>query len=428
MIEDYLLLLLFVICLALSAFFSSSEVALISITRAKVRTLLNDGRKGAESLSRLKEEPNRFLIAILIGNNIVNVAAAVIATAVTISIFGDVGLGIATLVVVILLLFIGEIGPKVYAARHTERLALSVSKSVLYFTRFLSPVIWGIEKMTGRLGAPAAIGEPTVTEEEIKEWIEVGKEEGTIEQEEREMLYSVLEFSDTIAREIMTQRVDVALIEDNQSLEKAMQVFNETGFSRLPVYHELVDNIIGILNIKDVFSTAFSGKGTIPIKDIMYDAFFVPETKKIDELLKELQVRKVQMAIVLDEYGGFTGIVTVEDILEELVGDILDEFDREEPEIQKIGDGIYLIDAKLWVEDLNDELDISLPVHESYETIGGLLIDRLGHIPHPGESVHIPESHVSLVVMQMLSRRIVKIKLILHTPSPDSGERSGKEP
>ena len=418
MIGDILLLLLFIACLVFSAFFSSSEVALISITRAKVRTLLNEGKKGSKSLSALKETPNRFLIAILIGNNIVNVAAAAIATAVTISIFGDIGVGIATGVVVILLLFFGEIGPKIYAARNTEKLALAVSKPVLLLSRILSPVIWGIEKITGRFGASAAVGETMVTEEEIKEWIEVGKEEGTIEQEEREMLYSVLEFGDTLTREIMTPRVDVALIEDIRTLDEAMQLFNETGFSRIPVYHDTLDNIIGILNIKDVFSTAFSGKRNLPIRELMYDPFFVPETKKIDDLLKELQVRKVQIAIVLDEYGSFVGIVTVEDILEELVGDILDEFDREEPEIQKIGEGPYLVDAKIWVDDLNDELDVSLPVHESYETIGGLLIDRLGHIPHPGESVHIPESHVSLVVMQMLSRRVVKVKMILHTPPP----------
>jgi CBS domain containing-hemolysin-like protein len=422
MIEDILLLLLFIACLVFSAFFSSSEVALISITRAKVRTLLNEGKKGSKALSALKEKPNRFLIAILIGNNVVNVAAAAIATAVTISIFGDIGVGIATGIVVILLLFFGEIGPKIYAARNTEKLALAIAKPVLILSRILSPVIWAIEKITGRFGASAAIGETMVTEEEIKEWIEVGKEEGTIEQEEREMLYSVLEFGDTLTREIMTPRVDVALIEDVKTLEEAMQLFNETGFSRIPVYHDSVDNIIGILNIKDVFSTVFSGKRNVHIKELMYDPFFVPETKKIDDLLKELQVRKVQIAIVLDEYGSFGGIVTVEDILEELVGDILDEFDREEPEIQKIAEGTYLVDAKIWVEDLNDELDISLPVHESYETIGGLLIERLGHIPHPGESVHIPESHVSLVVMQMLSRRIVKIKMILHTPpAPSEG-------
>jgi CBS domain containing-hemolysin-like protein len=416
MIEYFLPVLLFIICLALSAFFSSSEIALISLTRAKVRTLLNEGRKGSESLATLKETPNRFLISILVGNNIVNVAAASIATAVTISIFGDIGVGIATFVVVILLLFFGEIGPKVYAARNSEKLSLSVATPILYLTRILTPLIWGIEKITGKFGAPSAIGEPSVTEEEIKEWIEVGKEEGTIEQEEREMLYSVLEFGDTNAREIMTPRVDVALIEDTRTLDEAMQVFNETGFSRLPVYHDSVDNIIGILNIKDVFSAAFSMKKGIPIRELMYDPYFVPETKKIDDLLKELQLRKVQIAIVLDEYGSFIGILTVEDILEELVGDILDEFDREEPEIQKVGEGIFLVDAKLWVEDLNEELDINLPVHESYETIGGLLIERLGHIPHPGETVHLAENHVTLVVMQMLSRRIVKVKLILHTP------------
>ena len=416
MIEYFLPVLLFIICLGLSAFFSSSEIALISLTRAKVRTLLNDGRKGSESLVTLKETPNRFLISILVGNNIVNVAAASIATAVTISIFGDIGVGIATFVVVILLLVFGEIGPKVYASKHSEQLALSFATPILYLTRILTPLIWGIEKITGAFGAPSAIGEPSVTEEEIKEWIEVGKEEGTIEQEEREMLYSVLEFGDTNAREIMTPRVDVALIEDTRTLNEAMQVFNETGFSRLPVYHDSVDNIIGILNIKDVFSAAFSLKKGIPIRELMYDPYFVPETKKIDDLLKELQLRKVQIAIVLDEYGSFIGILTVEDILEELVGDILDEFDHEEPEIQKTGEGIFLVDAKLWVEDLNDELDVSLPVHESYETIGGLLIERLGHIPHPGETVHIAESHVTLVVMQMLSRRIVKVKLILHSP------------
>jgi CBS domain containing-hemolysin-like protein len=423
MIEYFLPILLFIICLALSAFFSSSEIALISLTRAKVRTLLNEGKKGSESLAAIKETPNRFLISILVGNNIVNVAAASIATAVTISIFGDIGVGIATFVVVILLLFFGEIGPKVYAARNSEKLALSVATPILYLTRLLTPLIWGIEKITEKFGAPAAIGEPSVTEEEIKEWIEVGKEEGTIEQEEREMLYSVLEFGDTNAREIMTPRVDVAMIEDTRTLDEAMQLFNETGFSRLPVYHDSFDNIIGILNIKDVFSAAFSMKKGQPIRELMYDPYFVPETKKIDDLLKELQLRKVQIAIVLDEYGSFIGILTVEDILEELVGDILDEFDREEPEIQKIGEGIFLVDAKLWVEDVNKELDLDLPVHESYETIGGLLIERLGHIPHPGETVHLAGTNVTLVVMQMLSRRIVKVKLILHTPPENaSGE------
>ena len=424
MIEDFLLLLLFILCLVLSGFFSASEVALVSITRAKVRTLANEHRPGSEALATLKEHPNRFLITILIGNNIVNVAAAAIATAVTISIFGDIGVGIATGVVVILLLLFGEIGPKIYAARNTERFALAVARPIYYLSRILSPLVWAIEMVAVRRTGEGGFAEPAVTEEEIREWIEVGKEEGAIEQEEREMLYSVLEFGDTTAREIMTPRVDVALIDDQSTLEDALHFFNETGFSRIPVYHEHMDNIIGVLNVKDVISSQISGKKNIPIKDLMYDPFFVPESKKIDDLLKELQLRKVQIAVVLDEYSSFVGIVTVEDILEELVGDILDEFDREEPEIQKISDGVYLVDAKVWVEDLNDELDISLPVSEAYESLGGLIIERLGHIPHPGESVYIQESHISLVVTQMLSRRIVKVKLILHHVGEESAEET----
>jgi putative hemolysin len=422
MIEYFLLILLFIVCLLLSAFFSSSEVALIGITRAKVRMLVNEARKGSESLATLKESPNHFLITILIGNNIVNVAAAAIATAIAISIFGDIGVGIATGVVVILMLIFGEIGPKMYAAKYTERFALAVSTPILYLSKIFSPLIRVIEVASRKISPSSGFTEPMVTEEEIKEWIEVGKEEGTIEQEEREMLYSVLEFGDTIAREIMTPRIDVALIEDSTTLENALHIFNESGFSRIPVYHEQMDNIIGVLNVKDVFSSVLTGKKNTPIKDLMYDPFFVPETKKIDDLLKELQVRKVQIAVVLDEYSSFIGIVTVEDILEELVGDILDEFDKEEPEIQKLGEGVFLVDAKVWVEDLNDELDLNLPIHESYETIGGLLIDRLGHIPHPGESAYIHECHVTLVVMQMLSRRIVKVKMIIHNEGETPGE------
>ncbi|MDD1717233.1 MAG: hemolysin family protein [Methanoregulaceae archaeon] len=413
MIADPIKIVLFLICLALSAFFSSSEVALISINRAKVRTLVNEGRKGSPALAELKESPDRILITILIGNNVVNVGAAALATAIAIEAFGDIGVGIATGFVTIVLLVFGEIGPKIYATRRSENFALSVAPPVLFLSRVFSPFIWLFEKVSGPRST-AQLADSVVTEEEIKEWIDVGKEGGTIEEEEKEMLYSVFEFGDTTAREIMTTRIDVVTIEDTSTLTEALHLFNEQGFSRIPVYHEHVDNIIGVLNVKDVYSVMISGKKEIPIKDLMYDPYFAPETKKIDDLLKELQLRKVQMAIILDEYSSFAGIVTVEDILEELVGDILDEFDHEEPDIQKTNEGVYLIDAQMWVEDLNDELSLSLPVHESYETIGGLLIERLGHIPHPGESVEIRESRITLVVTQMRARRIVKVKLIQH--------------
>jgi CBS domain containing-hemolysin-like protein len=419
MIQDALEILLFIICVLLSAFFSSSEVALISIHRAKVRTLVNEGRPGSKAIAMLKESPERLLITILIGNNIVNIAAASIATAIAIQRFGDFGVGIATGFVVIVLLVFGEIGPKIYASRASDSFALTVAPIILFLSRLLSPVIWLVKRVSPSLGIGKEIGEPVVTEEEIKEWIDVGKEEVTIEQCEQDMLYSVLEFGDTTAREIMTPRIDVILMEDTVSFEEAIRIFNDTGFSRIPVYHEQIDNITGILNVKDVFSAMVSRRKDSAIKEVMYDPMFVPETQKIDDLLKELQVHRVQMAVVIDEYSSFVGIVTVEDILEELVGDIMDEFDKEEPEVQELAPGVYVVDAQMWVEDINDRIGLELPTDESYETVGGLIIDRLGHLPkHPGEKAEIAIGNgITLVVMQMHGRRIVKVKIVVH-PAP----------
>jgi CBS domain containing-hemolysin-like protein len=409
--DEIFLIGLFVVCLILSGFFSSSEVALISITKAKVRTLVNEGRKGAEALAKLREYPEHILITILIGNNVVNVAAASIATAIAIERFGDAGVGIATGLVVILMLVFGEIGPKTYASRYTDRLALFTAPVILILARALMPILWVYDRLGERFSLRTGVAEPSITEEEIKEWIDVGEEEGTIEEEERQMLYSVFKFGDTTAREIMTPRVDVVLIEDTSSLENSITLFNETGLSRIPVYHDQIDNIVGVLNIKDVFAAEFS-KRDATIREMMHDAYFIPESKMIDELLKEMQVRKVHMVIVLDEYGGFAGVVTVEDILEELVGEILDEFDEEEPTIQKLGEGVYMVDAQVWVEHLNEELGTALPIGESYETVGGLLFTMLGHIPLRGEVVKL-DGGITLAVVQMRGRRIIKVKLIL---------------
>lgn len=412
---DPLNIILFLCCVLLSAFFSGSEVALISINRAKVRTLLNEKKTGAQALATLKESPNHLLTTILIGNTIVNIAAASIATAIAIQIFGSIGVGIATGFMVITLLIFGEIGPKIYAARESEGFALAVARPILWLSYLLAPAVWAVDRVSRSLRLHRDPMEATVTEDEIKEWIDVGKEEGTIEQEEQDMLYSVLEFGDTTTREIMTPRVDVALMEDSVTFEEAIRIFNETGFSRIPVFHDRTDNITGILNVKDVFSAMVTRRKDTTITEIMYDPTFVPETKKIDDLLKELQVRRVQIAVVIDEYSSFVGIVTVEDILEEIVGDIQDEFDKEEPEVQKLGEGVYVVDAQMWVDDLNEQLGISLPVDESYETIGGLLLDRVGHIPqHPGEKAEIDEGRLTLMVMQMRGRRIVKVKVIVH--------------
>jgi len=424
MIQDVIEILLFILCVLLTAFFSSSEVALIGITRAKVRTLDNENRIGSHALAALKESPEHLLITILIGNTIVTISAASIATAVAIDLFGEIGVGIATVFVVIVLLIFGEIGPKIYATRAPDSFVLAVAPVVHFLSRIFAPAIWLVERVSPSLGIGREGSEPAVTEEEIKEWIDVGKEEGTIEQGEQEMLYSVLEFGDTTAREIMTPRIDVTLMEDTTSFEDAIRIFSETGLSRIPVYHDQIDNITGILNVKDVFSAMVTRRKESSIREVMYDPMFVPETKKIDDLLKELQVHRVQMAIIIDEYSSFVGIVTVEDILEEIVGDIMDEHDKEEPEVQKLAEGVYVVDAKMWVEEINEQLGLSLPLAESYETVGGLIIDRLGHLPqHPGEKAEITTAGATLVVMQMHGRRIVKVKIVTHPGTAGTREQ-----
>lgn len=414
---------LFIAALLFSGFFSSSEVALISITRAKVHALQSQGRKGAKALDTLKRSTDAIQITTLIGSTIANVAVASLATAIGITLYGNLGIAVGLVVAAVLVLVFGEIGPKMYASRYTEELALRVSRPILFFSKLLYPVLWVTDRIEQQFAFRPGVTEPVVTEEEIKEWIDVGEEEGTIEEEERDMLYSVLRFGDTTAREVMTPRVDVVMIEDTATLESALAIFNETGFSRIPVYHEQIDNIVGLLNVKDVFSAVFRQQTSATIRDLMYEPYFIPESKKIDELLKELQVKKQHMAVVLDEYGSFAGIVTVEDMLEELVGEILDEFDEEEPEVQQLEEGIYLVDARTWVEHLNEDLDLNLPLMDTYESIGGLVIERLGHIPRRGEVVKIEESNVTLVVMQMRGRRIVKVKLIIGPPVPPTESR-----
>lgn len=427
MIEYYLYIGIFILALICSAFFSGSEVALFSITRAKVRTLVNEGIPGSQALSTLKQNPDRFLITILIGNNIVNILAASLATAVAIGIFGEGGIAVtvATVVVVILLLIFGEIGPKMYASRHSAPIALRISPLIFFLSQMFSPVIWVFNYIAGKMTDGTMFTQHLITEEEIKEWIDVGQEEGTIEKDEQEMLHSVFEFGDTRVREAMTPRIDVVMIEDTVTPGEALEVFKKTGFSRIPVYHENIDSIRGILNIKDAFAAIMDQRYHSPIIELCSEPLFVPETKKIDELLRELKGKKTHQAIVLDEYGAFVGIITVEDIVEELVGDILDEFDTEEPSLVKVTEGVYSVDARMWVSDLNKELDLSLPVGETYETLAGLIIDFLGYIPRIGESCELDEEGIRLIVIQMKGKRITRIKLLLSRPKNENAERGG---
>lgn len=417
----YTNIIIFIILLICSAFFSASEVALVGISRAKVRALSDTGKRG-KRLEKLKNKPDHFLITILIGNNIANVGAAALATAVALEFFQNNGVAIATGVVTLQLLVFGEIGPKTYANRQLERVALFVATPIYFLTKLLSPFFYIYDRFRKKNTSPS------VTEEEIREWIDVGEMEGAIEEEEKEMIYSVLRFNDTTAKEIMTPRPDVAVIEDTVTLEEAVSHFRETGFSRVPVYHDKTDNIVGTLNFKDLFNAYSTDNRKASVKTLMLDVYCVPESKKIDVLLRELQVRRVHMAIILDEFGGFSGVVTFEDILEELVGDIMDESDGDEvSDIIPIGEGLYMIDAQVRVAQLNDRFDISLPEDPgNYETIGGLVFSQLGHIPRLGESIPLPRKNITLVVTKMRGRQILKVKMILPPPEYDDQDISGE--
>lgn len=383
----------------------------MGITRARVAALAETCRRG-KYLAKLKEKPNRFLITILIVNNVVNTAAAALATAIALAVFGDAGVAIATGIVTVFILIFGEIGPKTYANAHTDKVALFFAPPVYFLTWLLTPFYYLGEKISGKSKKE---DEPAVTEDEIREWIDAGEMEGAIEEEEKEMLYSVLRFDDTTVKEIMTPRPDVAMIEDTATLEEAVAYIRDTGYSRLPVYRDVTDNIVGSINFKDVFNAYTGDKSkAVAIKSLMVDVYCVPESKKIDDLLRELQVRRVHMAIILDEFGGFSGVVTIEDILEELVGDILDETDADEvSDIIVVSPTMYIIDAQVRVAQLNDRFELNLPEDaSSYETVGGLVFSMIGRIPRLGESVTTDDG-ITLTVTKMRSRQILSVKMIL---------------
>jgi CBS domain containing-hemolysin-like protein len=323
--------------------------------------------------------------------------------------------------VVLLLLVFGEIGPKMLAVRFTEPIALGVARPIQVLATIFSPFIWIFDRLARSMELTKAYAKPAITEEEIRGWIELGREEGALEKAEQQMLFNVLEFGDTAAREVMTPRVNVTMIDENDTLAQAVSIFKETGFSRLPVFSGEKGNVVGLLNVKEVFPVALEQRQGVAIRDLMHEPYFAPETAKIDDVLRELQKRKIHMGFVLDEYGEFSGIITLEDILEELVGEILDEFDQDEPEVQTVEPSVYLINGQVRVKDANERLGISLPLEASYDTLGGLVVERLGHIPRRGDMVSIDESGLTLTVIQMLGRRVGRVKVTVAPPAAGEG-------
>lgn len=390
-----------------SAFFSGSETALLSLNKLRIKKLAKEGNENAIIVEELIKDPETLLTTILIGNNLVNIATASIATAIAISFFGNKGIGIATGIVTFMILIFGEIMPKSISAENAERISLIIAKPIRFFVKLFKPVAYLINlviPLTKR-GKKHRI---LVTEDEIRLLVEMGEKEGVIEKEEKEMIKGVFEVGDMVAKEVMIPRVDMVCIEVNSSIDEALKLIRETGFSRIPVYEENRDNIVGILYAKDLIRR-IDKKVKFKIRDIMRPPFFIPETKSLRELLREMQKRKLHMAIVVDEYGGTAGLVTLEDIIEEIVGEIMDEIDEEEKIIKKVAENEWLVNARARIEEVNEALGLEIP-EEEFETIGGLVFNKLGKIPRVGD--HIEINGTKIIVEKMRDKRIRKVRII----------------
>jgi len=406
----YQFALLFLL-LVMSALFSSSETALLSITKVEIKQLKDRGNTRAYTLEKLLKHPNNVLTTILIGNNLVNIAASALATSIAIDYFKSQGVGIATGIMTFLILVFGEITPKTFASQNAEKVAIRIAKPlqmlgivfypIIKILNFISMIIIRI------MGGEFNRGMPFVTEEEIKTMVYVGHEEGLLEEEETEMIESIFAFDDTLVEEVMVPRIDMVCLQEDATVEEAINLVLEKGFSRIPVYKDSIDNITGIVYAKDLLAFVKKDKTDITVNKLMREPYFIPETKKVNNLLRELQSQKIHMAIVLDEYGGTAGLVTIEDLLEEIVGDILDEYDKDEELIKVEDDGSVIVDARVNLDEINELLDTNFP-DDQFDSVGGFVFDALGHIPEEGESIEF-EDYV-ITVIKVNNKRITKVR------------------
>lgn len=407
---DIFQLIFLVILLLLSAFFSSAETALVTVNRIRMRTLAEDGNKKAERVLQVTDNSAKMLSAILIGNNIVNLSASSIATSLAIEFFGSVGAGVATGILTILILIFGEISPKTLATINAEKLALRYAPIIAFLMKILTPVIFIINKLAmgflTLLGVDPNTKDNQMTEEELRTIVDVSKESGVIESEEHEMINNLFDFGDAQAKEVMIPRIDMTFAKIDSTYEELIGIFQEDKFTRLPVYEDTTDNVVGILNIKDLL--LYKDKEHFSVRDIMYEPYFTYEHKNTAELFIEMRKSSISLAIVLDEYGTTAGLITLEDLLEEIVGEIRDEYDTDEEDpIVQLNEREFIVLGSTNLGDLCESLDLNF-TSDDYDTIGGYLIGLLDHLPEKNEII-ITDDDVLLRVEQMDKNRIEKI-------------------
>lgn len=406
-------LIVILVLLGLSAFFSSSETALTTVNKIRIRNLAESGNKSAQWVLKLSANQGRMLSAILIGNNVVNLSASSMLTVLATEVFGSRAAGAATGILTLLILIFGEITPKTVATLEAEKNALRFAHVIYMIMVSLTPVIYLVNRMSSGVLRilkvdPGKAGDD-MTEDELRTIVQVGHEKGVIESEEKQMINNVFDLGDSVAKDIMIPRIDMVFINIEAGFEELLEVFRRERYTRLPVYEDTTDNVVGIINIKDML--LIEDRQRFSIRAHLRRPLYTFESKKLSELMVEMRKTSNNIVIVLDEYGATAGLITLEDILEEIVGDIRDEYDEdEEDELIQVQEGEYLAEGSMKLDDLNDSLGLRL-ISEDYDSVGGLVIERLDHLPSQGEEVEC--DGIRLVVEHVEKNRIDKIRIYL---------------
>lgn len=411
--SDYIQLLILILLIGLSAFFSSAETALTTVNKIRIRNLAEAGDKSAVTLTKVLEDQGKMLSAILVGNNVVNLTASSMSTTLAMNILSNKAVGIATGVLTLVILVFGEISPKTISTLYSEKISLKYAKIIYLFMTVMTPVIYAVNVLSSGFLRLVHVDpnrkQEAITEDELRTIVEVSHEEGVIESEEKKIINNVFDFGDSVAKDIMVPRIDMAMVEVGATYDELIDIFREEKYTRMPVYEETTDNVIGIINMKDVL--LIDRNEEFHVRDLLREPLYTYEYKNTAELMVEMRQTSNNMIIVLDEYGATAGMITLEDLLEEIVGEIRDEYDEdEEQELVEVGPGEYVVEGSMKLDDLNDLLDLELE-SEDYDSIGGLIIGQLDRLPEEGESVVC--DGIRLVVDRLDKNRIDRVHMYL---------------
>ncbi len=381
-------LLILLVLVLLSAFFSGVETALVSLSEIKVKSLVMEGKKGAAALSKLKSNPRRMIITILLFNNLVNIGASAFAAVVAIDLFGSTGLGIATAVMTFLILVFGEITPKTYAANNAVSVSLIVSRPLHFLSTIFSPIIIILEKIVGSLLSEKFVGQAKqITEAEFLTMLELSAKQKVLEKKEKEFIEGILEFNDIKVHKVMIPRVEMFSLPASMPIKKAVKEIIKKNFSRIPIFEKNADNIVGIVHLRDVLTAVALNEDKKSLKNISIDPLFVSEEEIISEVFKKFQKRNIHLAIAVDEFGGTAGLVTLEDLMEEIVGDIIDESDVSNDKIRRLNGKSIIADGSIDLDEVNDFFKVKLPIKEHYHTLNAYLLHQLKDIPSKGQKL-----------------------------------------